>query len=282
MIELGKLNKLKIVKEVDFGLYLDGGDAGEILLPTRYVPQRFEIDEMLDVFIYKDSEDRIIASTVFPVVMVGEFALLQTKAVDRFGAFMEWGLMKDLMVPFSEQQVRMEQGKKYVVRVLVDETTQRIIGSARIEKFLDKEQHSYTEGQEVDILIANQTDLGYKVIINNSHTGIIYQNEVFQPIDRGQKIRAFIKKVREDRKIDVCLNKPGYEKIDQLTDRIIAKLKQNEGFIPLNDKSGSEEIYKMFNESKKTFKKAVGALYKMKKIVIEENGIRLAKPGSVR
>ncbi len=282
MIELGKLNKLRIVKEVDFGLYLDGGDAGEILLPTRYVPMKFEIDEMLDVFIYKDSEDRIIASTVFPVVMVGEFALLQAKAVDRFGAFMEWGLMKDLMVPFSEQQVRMEQGKKYVVRVLVDETTQRIIGSARIEKYLDKEPQSYIEGQEVDVLIANQTDLGYRVIINNSHTGIIYQNEVFQPIERGQRIRAYIKKVREDLKIDVCLNKPGYEKIDQLTDRIIAKLKQHEGFIPLNDKSDSEEIYKMFNESKKTFKKAVGALYKAKKILLEENGIRLAKPGAGR
>jgi uncharacterized protein len=275
MIELGKLNNLRIVKEVDFGLYLDGAEAGEILLPNRYVPQKFEIDEIIEVFIYKDSEDRIIATTESPYAMVGEFALLKVKAVDKVGAFMEWGLMKDLLVPFNEQQVRMEQGKKYLVRVFIDEVTQRIVASARIEKFLDKTISEFIEGQEVDVIIANQTDLGYKVIINNTHTGVIYQNEIYRPIDRGQKLKAFIKKVREDRKIDICLNKPGYEKIDQLTDRILEKLRKSDGFLPLNDKSNSEEIYQFFHESKKTFKKAIGALYKKKKINLEPSGIRL-------
>ena len=275
MIELGKMNSLRIVKELGFGLYLDGAEAGEILLPTRYVPQNFEIDAMLDVFIYKDSEDRIIATTETPLVMCGEFALLKVKAVDKFGAFMEWGLMKDLMVPFSEQQVRMEAGRKYVVRVFIDEVTQRIVASSRIEKFLDKSPPEFLEGQEVNILVANQTDLGYKVIINDSHTGVIYENEIFHPIERGQKLKAYIKKIREDKKIDVCLNKPGFEKIDQLTDRILGKLKDNNGFLPYNDKSDAEAIYIMFHESKKTFKKAIGALYKMKKIQIVDSGIRL-------
>jgi hypothetical protein len=229
------------------------------------------------VFIYKDSEDRIIATTESPFAMVGEFALLKVKTVDKFGAFLEWGLMKDLMVPFSEQQVRMEQGKKYIVRILIDEITQRIAASARIEKFLDKTVPDFTPGQEVDILIANQTDLGYKVIINNSHTGIIYQNEVFQPIERGQKQKAYINKIRDDNKIDVCLNKPGFEKIDLLTDKILERLKNNNGFLPLNDKSDSDQIYEMFHESKKTFKKAIGALFKKRKITIEVDGIRLGK-----
>ncbi len=275
MIELGRINNLRIVKELSFGLYLDGGEAGEILLPARYIPEKFEIDEMLEVFIYKDSEDRIIATTETPYAMVGEFALLQVKAVDRIGAFMNWGLMKDLLVPFSEQQVRMEQGKKYIVRVMVDEKTQRIIASARIEKFLDFSASDFTEGQAVDILIANQTDIGYKVIINNSFTGVIYQNEVYGSIDRGQKLKAYIKKVREDLKIDVCLNKPGFEKIDQLSERILEMLRMHNGFLPLNDKSDAEEIYSMFSESKKTFKKSLGGLFKNRKILIEDKGIRL-------
>lgn len=275
MIEIGKLNKLRIVKEVDFGLYLDGGDMGEILLPTRYVPQKFGIDEILEVFIYKDSEDRIIATTEIPLAMAGEFALMETVAVDRIGAFVNWGLMKDLLVPFSEQQVRMEKGKKYIIRVFLDEVTQRLAGSGRIEKFLDKTPADLSEGEEVDILIANQTDLGFKVIINNKYSGVLYKNEIFQRIERGQRLKAYISKIREDKKIDVCLNKPGFEKIDLLTNKILKILQVNNGFIALNDKSDSEEIYLMLNESKKTFKKAIGALYKKKKIIIEENGIRL-------
>lgn len=276
MVEIGKLNELRIVKEVDFGLYLDGGDAGEILLPKRYVPEVFKLDELLQVFIYKDSEDRIIATSEKPFAYLGQFALLKAVTVDRIGAFMDWGLMKDLLVPFSEQQVRMEAGKHYIIRVLLDEETQRLIGSGRIEKFLDKEPHNYTVDQEVDILIANQTDLGYKVIINDSHTGIIYKNEIFTNVSRGQKLKAYISKIREDKKIDVCLNKPGFEKIDYLTDKIVSILKVNNGFLPVTDKSESDEIYRIFGESKKTFKKAIGALYKKRKIILEPNGIRLS------
>jgi predicted RNA-binding protein (virulence factor B family) len=275
MIEIGKLNELRIVKEVDFGLYLDGGDMGEILLPTRYVPQEFGIDEILEVFIYKDSEDRIIATTEIPLAKAGEFALMETVAVDRIGAFVNWGLMKDLLVPFSEQQVRMEKGKKYIIRVFLDEVTQRLAGSGRIEKFIDKTPLDLSEGEEVDILIANQTDLGFKVIINNKYSGVLYKNEIFQRIDRGQRLKAYISKIRDDKKIDVCLNKPGFEKIDVLTNKILKLLQENNGFLPLNDKSDSAEVYLMLNESKKTFKKAIGALYKKKKILIEENGIRL-------
>jgi predicted RNA-binding protein (virulence factor B family) len=275
MIEIGKINSLRIVKELDFGIYLDGNEMGEILLPIRYVPEKFNIDDYIDVFIYKDSEDRIIATTEIPFAKIGEFALLEAAAVDRVGAFMHWGLMKDLLVPFSEQQVRMEQGKKYIIRVLLDEETQRLIGSGRIEKFLDKVPATYIEGEEVDILIANQTDLGYKVIINNLHTGMIYANEIYQSIYRGQHLKAYISKIRDDKKIDLCLNKPGFEKIDLLTDRIVKMLSDNNGFLPFNDKSDSDEIYKTFGESKKTFKKALGALYKKKKILIQENGIRL-------
>jgi len=276
MVEIGKINELRIVKEVDFGLYLDGGEAGEILLPKRYVPEAFRIDEIIQVFIYKDSEDRIIATTEKPFAYLGQFALLKTVSVDRIGAFMDWGLMKDLLVPFSEQQVRMEAGKHYIIRVLLDDETQRLIGSGRIEKFLDKEPHTYVVDQEVDILIANQTDLGYKVIINDSHTGIIYKNEIFTNVSRGQKLKAYISKIREDNKIDLCLNKPGFEKIDYLTDKIISILKVNNGFLPVTDKSESDEIYRIFGESKKTFKKAIGALYKKRKIAIEPNGIRLS------
>jgi predicted RNA-binding protein (virulence factor B family) len=275
MVEIGKLNKLRIVKEVDFGLYLDGGDMGEILLPLRYVPQKFEINDILEVFIYKDSEDRIIATTEIPLVMAGEFALLETVAVDRIGAFVNWGLMKDLLVPFSEQQVRMEKGKKYIIRVFLDEVTLRLAGSGRIEKFLDKSPSDLNVGDEVDILIANQTDLGFKVIINNKYSGVLYKNEIFQRIDRGQRLKAYISKIRDDKKIDVCLNKPGIEKIDILSNRLIKLLHENNGFLALNDKSNSEDIYLLLKESKKTFKKAIGALYKMKKILIEENGIRL-------
>ncbi|MCB8999022.1 MAG: GntR family transcriptional regulator [Bacteroidales bacterium] len=276
MVELGRFNKLRIVKEVPFGLYLDGFEAGEILLPSRYVPAVFSIDEIIGVFIYKDSEDRIIATTETPFAQAGEFALLRTVAVDRIGAFVQWGLMKDLLVPFSEQQVRMETGKSYIIRVFIDEKTQRIVGSGRIEKFLDKTDAVYEEGQEVDILLANQTDLGYKVIINNLHTGMLYENEIFQTVERGQKYKAFISKIRPDLKIDVCLQKPGYEKIDQLSERILQVLQQNNGFLPLNDKSDSNEIYALFHQSKKTFKKAIGALYKKKRILIEEKGIRIS------
>jgi len=278
MLQIGKLNTLKIVKEVDFGLYLDGGEEyGEILLPKRYVPEKFEIEDNLEVFIYRDSEDRIIATTETPIAMVGDFALMEVASVNDFGAFLEWGLQKELLVPFREQKNDMEKGKSYVVYVYLDDETKRIAASSKLNKFLDNIPVEYEPNQEVNLFIASKTDLGYNAIINGVHWGILYENEVFKPLERGQKIKAFIKKVREDEKIDLYLHKAGYDKVDALTNKILETLKDEGGFLEINDKTPSTIIYEVFGESKKTFKKALGTLYKKRLIDIEKRGIKLLK-----
>lgn len=275
MMEIGKFNTLRIVKTVDFGIYLDGGGFGEILLPKRYVPENYEIDDMIEVFIYNDSEDRLTAITDKPYAMVGEFALLKAVSVNTVGAFLDWGLPKDLLVPFGEQNLKMEEGKSYIVAIYLDAESNRIVASSKLDKFLDNIPIDVEEGQEVDLFICQSTELGYKAIINNTHWGMLYKNEVFQPLNKGQNIMGFVKKIRDDEKIDLCLDKPGYEKIDELSQMILTLLKENDGFIPLNDKSSSEAIYGQFHQSKKTFKKAIGSLYKKRFISIEKDGIRL-------
>jgi predicted RNA-binding protein (virulence factor B family) len=275
MAEIGIMNQLRVVKELDFGIYLDGGEHGEILMPKRYVPENCKVDEIIDAFIYRDSEDRLIATTEIPLAMVGDFAFLKVVSVSTVGAFLDWGLPKDLMVPYREQKHSMEKGKKYIVRVYLDHDSERIVASSKIDRFLDNLPPEFEEGQEVDLLIVSKTDIGFKAIVNNSHMGMIYQNEVFQEIKQGQNMKAYIKKVREDEKIDLCLEKPGYEKLDKLAQRILTELKDNEGFIALNDKTDPEKIYHSFEASKKSFKKAIGALYKQRLIKIEEFGIRL-------
>ena len=275
MVQIGKYNNLRIVKEVDFGLYLDGDEHGEILLPIRYVPPNSKVDELIEVFIYLDSEDRIIATTEMPYAIVGDFALLNVSAVNKYGAFMDWGLLKELLVPFREQKETMAEGKSYIVYVYLDTKTNRIVASAKIDRFLDKEEHDFEENQEVDIFTCNKTDLGYKVIINKTHWGLIYENEIFQRIPRGKYLKAYIQKIRDDEKIDVSLQKPGFGKIKDLSDIIIEKLKGNNGILTISDKSPPEEIYKMFEVSKKSFKKAIGTLYKKKIIKIEKNSIKL-------
>ncbi|RLD60897.1 MAG: GntR family transcriptional regulator [Bacteroidetes bacterium] len=276
MLQIGKLNTLKIVKEVDFGLYLDGGEEyGEILIPKRYVPENFEIGGDLEVFIYNDSEDRIIATTETPVAMVGDFALMEVASVNKFGAFLEWGLQKELLVPFREQRKDMEQGRSYVVYVYLDDETKRIAASSKLNKFLDNVPVEFEPSQEVDIFIASKTDLGYKAIVNGLHWGILYENEVFKPLDRGQKLKAYIKKVRDDEKIDLYLHKAGYDKVEALTQKIIETLKEEGGYLDINDKTPSAIIYEVFGESKKTFKKALGGLYKNRLIEIEKGGIKL-------
>ena len=275
MAEIGKLNSLRVVKEVDFGLYLDGGEHGEILLPKRYVPENAKPEDILEVFIYLDSEDRIIATTETPHIMLGEFACLKAVAVTPMGAFLDWGLMKDLFVPFREQKLKMEEGKWYVVTVYLDPETKRLVASAKIEKFLDNLPPEYEAGQEVDLLIAGETDLGFNAIINNRHLGVIYNNEIFQPLRKGDRIKGFIKKIREDEKIDLLLQKPGYGKVDDISMKIVNVLKDHHGFLPVTDKSDPDTIYKLFGVSKKTYKKAVGALFKFKIIDIEDKGIRL-------
>jgi len=275
MTTIGKYNQLKVVKFTDFGIYLDGENFGEVLLPLRYVPENCKLDDILDVFIYRDSEDRIIATTEKPYACVGEFAYLKVVAVNTVGAFLDWGLLKDLLVPYREQKITLEEGRSYVVYVYLDEDSQRITASTKLDKFLDNQSTEFTEGEEVDLFICNQTDIGYKAIINGTHWGVLYENEVFQTLKRGQKIKGYIKKIREDKKIDLCLQKPGYEKVDELTEMILAKLKEKGGYIAVTDKSPSEVIYKLFGISKKSFKMTIGALYKKRIISMEGAGIRL-------
>ena len=276
MVEIGKLNRMKVVKAVDFGLYLDGGDKGEILLPIRYVPKNCAVGDKIEVFIYCDSEDRLIATTEKPYVMAGEFACLKVVAVTQNGAFLDWGLPKDLLVPFSEQEHKMEEGKRYVVGVYVDEASDRIVASARLDDFLyDESEDDFEVGEEVSLFVANKSDLGYKLIVNNSHWGLLHHQEVVRDLKRGEKLTGFIKNIREDGKIDLCLHMLASEKTGDVSDMIVRLLRKEGGFITVTDKSPPEEIRALFGVSKGNFKKAVGALYKKRIITIEEGGIRL-------
>lgn len=273
-MEIGKYNKLKVVKTVDFGLYLDGGNGLEILLPTRYVPQNAQPGDELEVFIYHDNEGRLIATTKHPYGIVGEFRYMEVKEVSNAGAFLAWGIMKDLLVPFREQTTNMIAGKRYIVFIYLDFVTKRIVASARIDKFLDNIPPDYQKNEEVDLLIADQTELGYKVIINNLHWGLLYHNEVFGPLAIGETHKGYIKEIRADEKIDVSLYPLGYDKVDPVSKKIMEVLDKNDGFLAVGDKSDADEIYSLFSCSKKSFKKAIGSLYKQRFIRIENDGIR--------
>ncbi|WP_439182466.1 CvfB family protein [Carboxylicivirga taeanensis] len=272
---IGKYNTLKVVKEVDFGVYLDGGEFGEILLPIRYVPPGLKPEDEIEVFIYLDSEDRVIATTEEPYATIGEFAFLEVVSVNKTGAFLDWGLMKDLLVPYREQAERMKEGKKYVVYVYLDDESKRIVATSKLNTALDNLIPEYEEGEEVDLLVIDKTDLGYKVAINNLHSGMLYHNELFKPIKIGDRCKGFIKKVREDDKLDVTLEKPGYEKIEGLAGEILQQLQAKGGQLPISDKSPAEVIYKLFGTSKKNFKKATGTLYKQRLIEIHQDKIVL-------
>lgn len=275
MIQIGQYNTLRVVKVVDFGVYLDGEERGEILLPNEYVPKDCFPDDFVRVFIYFDSEDRIIATTETPHIIVGEFAYMKVVSTAQVGAFLDWGLRKDLLVPFREQRDRMVEGRSYLVYAYVDQATDRIVASNKIEKFLDNLPVDYEVGQEVEIIVARATHLGYSVIVDHKHWGVIYTNEIFQPIRIGQKLKAYIKEVREDEKIDVILQKGGYEQIDPLSNLILEKLKDNGGVLDISDKTAPEIIYNLFACSKKNYKKAIGALFKKGLIMIDEKEIRL-------
>ena len=276
-IELGKFNQLEVVKEVDFGLYLDGGDEGEILLPTRYVPEDCKVGDMLNVFLYLDIDERLIATTLTPLVQVGQFACLEVSWVNQFGAFLNWGLMKDLFVPFSEQKMKMQVGRSYVVHAHVDDESYRIVASAKVERYLSKDMPDYAPGAEVDILIWQKTDLGFKAIIDNKYSGLLYENEIFRALETGMQMKAFVKQVREDGKVDPILQKPGFEKVEDFSKTLLEYIREHGGRINLKDKSPAEDIYDTFGVSKKTFKKGVGDLYKKRLISLHENGITLAE-----
>ena len=274
-VVLGKYNQLEVVKTVDFGVYLNGGDDGEILLPTRYVPEGCKPGDMVNVFIYLDNEERLIATTLQPKVQVDEFACLEVAWVNEYGAFLDWGLMKDLFVPFREQKMKMLKGHKYVVHAHVDEDSYRIMASAKVERYLSKEMPPYQPGEEVEVMAWQRTDLGYKVIVDNQYGGLVYQKEIFQQLEPGMKLTAYVRQVREDGKIDLTLQKDGMAKVGDFSSVLLDYIKNHDGFTPLNDKSAAEEIYEAFGVSKKTFKKAVGDLYKRRLILLVEDGIRL-------
>lgn len=270
----GNYYKLPISKILDFGVYLDGGESGDILLPMKWVPKGSKPDDELEVFVYYDSSDRIIATTMKPFATLGEFAYLQVKAVNDVGAFLDWGLEKDLLLPYREQKFGIEQGTWVIVYIFADDKG-RIAASTNIEKFIDDDTSELQEGQEVDLLLYSATDLGFKVIINNRYEGIIYANEVFQKINKGQKIKGYVKTIRPDRKVDLSLYKTGYlNKIDNLSDKILMELENNNGFLPLNDKSRPEEIYLALGMSKKNFKQSVGKLLKLRLIELDPSGIK--------
>lgn len=272
-IELGKYNRLKVVKSVDFGLYLDGEEDGEILLPARYVPEDCRPGDELDVFLYLDSEERLVATTQEPLAQVGQFACLEVAWVNQYGAFLNWGLMKDLFVPFSEQKVKMQVGRKYVVHVHLDEESYRIVASAKVDRYFSRKKPPYQPGQEVEILVWQKTDLGFKAIIDNSYGGLLYDSEIFQSLHMGMKRKAYVKQVREDGKIDLMLQRPGVKKVNDFSTVLLEHIRRQGGHTSLCDKSPAEEIYAVFGVSKKTFKKAVGDLYKRHLVVLTEEGI---------
>ena len=277
MIKIGRSYELDVVKAVDFGFYLDAEDLGEVLLPIKHAPKGLAEGDYLEVFLYLDSEDRPVATTQKPKVRGGEFAYLKVVENTRVGAFLDWGLDKDLLVPFSEQHKPMEVGHSYLVHVYINEADGRIVASSKIDKFLDDEKpHNFKPQQAVDLIIANSTDLGYKAIINHSHWGVLYKNEVHQRLSFGQSIKGFIKHVRPDGKIDLSLE-GGKVTRDKYSETILNYLKKKNGFAPVHDKSDPKLISDLFGMSKGAFKKAIGGLYKQRIISIEKDGIRLLK-----
>lgn len=275
---LGKYNKLIANRSTDNGFYLIDENENEVLMPNRYVTETLKEGDELNVFVYKDSEDRIVATTAVPTIQRHQFAYLKAKDVNRIGAFMDWGLEKDLLVPFIEQKSKMEAGKSYIVYLFLDQETDRLVASSKIEDFIEDEDVDLEEGQEVDLLVFKKTELGYKVIINNLFEGLIYHNEVFKILNVGDTLKGYVKPLREDGKIDLILQKPGYRNtIEPNSALILDLIKSNNGFLSLNDKSDPEDIKRIVGMSKKAFKKTIGTLYKQKLILIEKDGLYLTK-----
>jgi len=276
MAQVGRINKLTVKRVRDYGAHLDGGESGDILLTKRHVPDRCEPGDEIEVFVYADGPRRLRATTQKPYATVSSFATLRVVANTVSGSFLDWGLDKDLLVPKKEQHAKMEEGRSYVVYVFLDEMTNRITASAKLEKFFSRQPPDYAEGQEVDLIIYDMTDMGYKAVVNNEHGGMLYKNEVFRKLDRGQQLKGYIKRIRQDGKIDLRLEQPGYQKVDNISRSVLRIIKERGGSIEVTDNTPPEQIYALFGISKKTFKKAVGALYKKRLITLDAVGIRLA------
>lgn len=275
MANIGKFNTLSVITINEIGAYLDAGELGEILLPKRQVPENCQAGDLVKIFIYRDTADRLIATTDIPLGQVDEFVSLKVLQINKMGAFLDWGLPKDLLAPFNQQHSEMEVGKYYLVRIYIDLTTDRIAASSKLDKFLDIWPAQYQKWDKVDLIIGGKTDLGFKAIINNLHWGLLYDNEIFQPLRVGKKITGYIKQVREDERIDLSLSRPGEGKVNDFSEKLLAHIAQCGGSSPLHDKSSPELIQRTLGVSKKTFKATVGNLLKNGKIVIEANGIRL-------
>ncbi|MCU1722492.1 MULTISPECIES: S1 RNA-binding domain-containing protein [unclassified Pseudomonas] len=278
MALVGRYNTLQVVKHTDFGLYLDGGADGEILLPNRYIPKDTpsEVEDWLNVFVYLDSEDKLIATTEKAKVQVGEFASLKVIEINSIGIFLDWGLPKDLLMPYSEEKRQMRAGEYCVVHVYLDRRTRRITATAKLDRYLDQTPANYRVGQQVDLLVVEESPMGFKAIINNKHWGLIHKNEVFKFLRSGKQEKGYIKELRADGKIALSLQPIGQDAALGLHEQILAKLKASDGVLPLNDKSDPQVISDMFGVSKGNFKKAIGALYKSGQIVIHDNRIELA------
>lgn len=275
MADLGQFNRLRATRRQDIGLFLDGAELGEILLPRRYLDDSMQAGDWLEVFLYRDSEDRVVATTETPRVQVGECAYLKVIGLNQFGAFLDWGLPKDLLVPFSEQQKKMQKGYSYAVYVYIDEPTQRIVASSRLERHLASENCEYGPRDPVDLLIYGRSDLGFKAIVNHRCLGQLYDNETFRRLHFGERLPGFVKQVRPDGKIDLSLQLPGRKAQNQLRDAILSHLEQHEGVSTLTDFSPPDEIYQAYGVSKAKYKKALGNLYREGRIVIEKHQITL-------
>jgi predicted RNA-binding protein (virulence factor B family) len=275
MAELGRYNNLRIIRRADIGLFLDGGEYGDVLLPRKYVRDSMQVGDSLEVFLYNDSEDRIVATTLKPRVQVGECAYLKAVGTSRHGAFLDWGLPKDLLVPHGEQQKPMQKGYSYTVYLYVDHATDRIAASSRLEKWLSLEADGFKPRQPVKLLIYGKSDLGFKAVVDGSHLGQLYANEVFRPLHYGERVDGYIKQVRADGRIDLSLQLPSQLERDRLGEAIIEHMQQNDGVTTLTDKSPPDEIYRVFGVSKANYKKALGRLYKQRRIRIEDNQITL-------
>lgn len=275
MIHLGQLNTLEILRETPPGLFLGDDEGNEILLPNKYVPASFEIGDKLTVFAYLDSHERPVTTTLKPYMKVNEFGLLRVTALSDYGAFLDWGLEKDLFVPFKEQARDMEEGKRYVVYCYLDEETNRLVGSSKTNKFLSNDELTVERFEEVDLMVSRFTDLGVEMIINQKHKGLVYNDEIYRELKLGEKLKGVISKIREDNKIDLSLQKIGYKNIEPSAQVVLDALERNGGSLPLHDKSDPEEIKKRLNMSKKSFKKAIGSLYKQEQITINTDSIEL-------
>ncbi|WMN93125.1 S1-like domain-containing RNA-binding protein [Vibrio parahaemolyticus] len=277
MIKIGQINSLEVIKKADFGVFLDGDDYGSVLLPNKHVPEGTELGDHIEVFLYFDSESQLAATIDKPIAQVGEWGLMKIEGINQTGAFVNWGIKeKDLLIPFSEQRARFTAGQNILVYVYTDKASGHIVGTTKFNKWLDKTPANYEVNEEVDLIIAERSQLGYKAIVNGKHWGMIFPSDVFGKLFIGKKLKGYIKQIREDGKIDLSLQKVGVAKMDDLSSKIIDLLEKKGGFLPLNDKSSPEAIFDAFRTSKGTYKKTIGGLYKQGKIVIEKDGIRLA------